>query len=446
MLDKEPLGWGSSSRNGGMVIPELKAGPATLGKEVRRRWVGACTTRSTCVRLRGGDHGRQRDGLGGIDCDWCEAGPALPGAHADATSTSFGNWPRSWPLPASPFVSWSVVTWARDRQRCLLRRDGDGANRSGAPRQAPQRCGSPSDGCRRAHGARSHRALWGSPAPEIDHRVGHHPGQSGEARSRPDRHQRGRRRRRAVAARPVCCPSASFIIATEVLTRGPGPRRSAPTGRMMVDTKNLSDYWRLTPDGRMAFGGRRSLDPVEVAEARDFLYDSMLRDPPAARGVSQWSSPGAATWPMTLDRLPHVGRIDGAWYATGCNGSGVALNTWLGHRLGLVDARGGRAPAFAELPFARSRCDPGATPTFRWSAAGSRSRTAARSLCRFSCCVVVCRGLPRRCLTRGLVVERMFLGEDNRDAEQPDGPLRTVVTRSWRSTGCGCSSSGRTSV
>ncbi len=32
-LDKEPLGWGASSRNGGMVIPELKAGPEKLAKK-----------------------------------------------------------------------------------------------------------------------------------------------------------------------------------------------------------------------------------------------------------------------------------------------------------------------------------------------------------------------------------------------------------------------------
>lgn len=52
---------------------------------------------------------------------------------------------------------------------------------------------------------------------------------------------------------------------------------------------------------------------------------------------------------ITLDRLPHVGRIDGAWYATGCNGSGVAMNTWLGHRLGEVLTGQALPPALAEL-------------------------------------------------------------------------------------------------
>ena len=30
VLDAHAVGWGASSRNGGMVIPELKAGPAAL--------------------------------------------------------------------------------------------------------------------------------------------------------------------------------------------------------------------------------------------------------------------------------------------------------------------------------------------------------------------------------------------------------------------------------
>jgi len=51
---------------------------------------------------------------------------------------------------------------------------------------------------------------------------------------------------------------------------------------------------------------------------------------------------------LTLDRLPHCGRIDGLWYATGCNGSGVALNTWLGHQMAAA-IDGDRLPPFAEL-------------------------------------------------------------------------------------------------
>ena len=51
---------------------------------------------------------------------------------------------------------------------------------------------------------------------------------------------------------------------------------------------------------------------------------------------------------ITYDRMPHVGTVDGAHYATGCNGSGVGLNTWMGHRVaGMV--LGDPPPPFAEM-------------------------------------------------------------------------------------------------
>ena len=127
-------------------------------------------------------------------------------------------------------------------------------------------------------------------------------------------------------------PVGSFIIATEVLD--PELAHSvSPRGRMLVDSKNFLFYWRLTPDGRVVFGGRRSLARSSLAQAREFLYASMVAVHPQLAGVAvarAWGGDVA----VTLDRLPHVGRIDGAWYATGCNGGGVALNTWLGMRIG----------------------------------------------------------------------------------------------------------------
>ncbi len=118
---------------------------------------------------------------------------------------------------------------------------------------------------------------------------------------------------------------------------------------MMVDTKNFLFYWRLTPDGRLAFGGRRSLDPVDVAAARDFLYDSMIRLHPQLAGIPVDFAWGGSV-AVTRDRLPHAGQHDGVWYATGCNGSGVATNTCMGHRIGQVLAGQAEPPALTGLP------------------------------------------------------------------------------------------------
>jgi len=122
----------------------------------------------------------------------------------------------------------------------------------------------------------------------------------------------------------------------------------------MVDTKNLLFYGRLSPDGRLLFGGRRSLAPTTVADARDYLYASMLRlHPQLADAAVEFAWGGHVA--MTFDRLPHFGRVPrgpgaGALFATGCNGSGVALNSWMGVRAAEV-LLGGDPPAFAEIRF-----------------------------------------------------------------------------------------------
>ena len=58
----------------------------------------------------------------------------------------------------------------------------------------------------------------------------------------------------------------------------------------------------------------------------------MIRIHPQLAGVPVDYAWGGSV-AVTLDRMPHAGVHDGAWYATGCNSSGVATNTWLGHRI-----------------------------------------------------------------------------------------------------------------
>ncbi|HEY2969007.1 MAG TPA: FAD-dependent oxidoreductase [Casimicrobiaceae bacterium] len=53
----------------------------------------------------------------------------------------------------------------------------------------------------------------------------------------------------------------------------------------------------------------------------------------------------------TFDHLPHLGRLDGAYYAGGYCGSGVVMATWLGRKLAyrLLGSAEGRS-AFADIP------------------------------------------------------------------------------------------------
>ena len=60
---------------------------------------------------------------------------------------------------------------------------------------------------------------------------------------------------------------------------------------------------------------------------------------------------------FTLDGLPHIGVQGGVHFAAGCQGSGVAMASWLGHRAALKLAGADNAPFaldlqhFPTLPF-----------------------------------------------------------------------------------------------
>jgi glycine/D-amino acid oxidase-like deaminating enzyme len=145
-------------------------------------------------------------------------------------------------------------------------------------------------------------------------------------------------------------PIGSYIIATEPL----GDARAAhvsPRRRMMSDTRNFLHYWRLSPDGRLLFGGRTSFVPVSVPAARDRLYAAMIGMYPLLAGV-RVSHAWTGNVGFTFDQLPHLTRVDGITYAMGYCGSGVAMGSYLGTLAGEWMARGAQ-PAFSGLRFPR---------------------------------------------------------------------------------------------
>jgi glycine/D-amino acid oxidase-like deaminating enzyme len=146
-------------------------------------------------------------------------------------------------------------------------------------------------------------------------------------------------------------PVGSYMIATEPL---PEDRLAAlsPKGRMFVDGNRLLTYFRLSPDGRrVLFGGRLDLRDQDERKAAAGLMARLVRVWPALAGV-RLSHAWKGYLGFTFDRLPHLGRIAGVHYAMGCNGSGVAMATWLGHRLALkLLGRENRLSAFETVPF-----------------------------------------------------------------------------------------------
>jgi glycine/D-amino acid oxidase-like deaminating enzyme len=141
----------------------------------------------------------------------------------------------------------------------------------------------------------------------------------------------------------------SFMIATEPI----GAELStsvSPGGRMMFDTKNFLNYWRLSPDGtRVLFGGRTSFAPTTVEQARDRLYEAMVTIHPQLAGVRVARAWGGLVG-LTVDRLPHLGRHrhTGVVYAMGYCGTGVALSIHFGRALGRWLCGEGVLPPFAD--------------------------------------------------------------------------------------------------
>jgi glycine/D-amino acid oxidase-like deaminating enzyme len=140
----------------------------------------------------------------------------------------------------------------------------------------------------------------------------------------------------------------SYIIATAPLSADQA-RSVIPNRRMLFDSKNFLHYWRLSTDNRVLFGGRASFAPTTIAKAREWLYAAMLQIHPQLAGVQIDHAWGGQVG-FTVDRMPHIGRHEGITYALGYCGTGVAMSTYFGQLAADLIA-GGDLPACWQRPF-----------------------------------------------------------------------------------------------
>ncbi|WP_425404097.1 NAD(P)/FAD-dependent oxidoreductase [Hwanghaeella sp.] len=126
-------------------------------------------------------------------------------------------------------------------------------------------------------------------------------------------------------------PAASYIVVTEPLKEGLLDTL-LPKRRTYADTRRLLSYFRPTPDGkRILFGGRATLrvrDPSDVAQQLKRRLATIFPELQDIGISHAWTGMIA----FTFDFMPHLGQHSGINYALGCNGSGVAMLSYLGHR------------------------------------------------------------------------------------------------------------------
>jgi len=132
-------------------------------------------------------------------------------------------------------------------------------------------------------------------------------------------------------------PVGSFIVVTEPLG-GDVLDRLIPNRRNYVTSKNIGNYFRPTPDGRLLFGGRARFamsNAREDAKSGRVLQAALADIFPALAGVRIDYCWGGLV-DMTADRLPRAGERDGLFYAMGYSGHGVQMSVGTGQRMAQV--------------------------------------------------------------------------------------------------------------
>ncbi|MBK9927713.1 MAG: FAD-binding oxidoreductase [Anaerolineales bacterium] len=144
-------------------------------------------------------------------------------------------------------------------------------------------------------------------------------------------------------------PVGSFIIATEKLSDELAHELS-PKNRMIFDYKHYLNYFRLW-DNRMIFGGRAAFFPETentLQQSAEILRREMIQVYPQLKDVKVEYVWGG-TLDFAFDMMTHVGEDNGLYYALGYAGHGVAMATYLGKTVAEAMVKGN----IKEHPFAQ---------------------------------------------------------------------------------------------
>nr|WP_067289320.1 FAD-binding oxidoreductase [Marinobacterium profundum] len=159
-------------------------------------------------------------------------------------------------------------------------------------------------------------------------------------------------------------PINNFILATEPL--GKDLARSLIRDDVAVaDSKFVVNYFRLTPDNRLLFGGGENYRSRFPADIPAFVRKHLLQVYPQLESTRIDYAWGG-TLAITRNRMPFFRRLDSNLYvAQGYSGHGIALAT-LGGKL-ISDAISGSSEGFDILARVPSPGFPGGT-LLRWPA------------------------------------------------------------------------------
>lgn len=135
-------------------------------------------------------------------------------------------------------------------------------------------------------------------------------------------------------------PVANYVVATESLEDA---ETLIPHDVAVSDSRFVVNYYRLTADRRLLFGGGERYTPDPPRDMAGFVRPFVEATFPQVKGVRiDYAWGGLVS--VTMSRLPHVGRDGEVLFAHGYSGLGAILSTLAGKLL--VEEIGGRSDRF----------------------------------------------------------------------------------------------------
>ncbi len=348
LLEAQRVAWGASGRNGGQLNTGLRKGPADLvaayGRDDAKRLFDMAEEAKAMVRERIARHA--------IPCD------LKPGVMLAALKASDLDWIREEADISREVFGYDKLTVLdRDgiRARLASTRYEAGMMDDGAAHLHPLNYAL---GLARAAEAAGARIFETSPVTAIERGPAltlKTPGgevTAGFALLAGNAYL-GRLEPRIAGA---IMPISNYIIATEPL--GEARARALIRDDVAVhDSKFVVDYYRLSADHRLLFGGGETYSRHDPRDIAGFVRRYMLRVFPQladARIDYAWGGILA----ITLSRLPQIGRLEpNLYYAHGFSGQGVALTGLAGSLM--AEAIAGQAERFDVLARIPHRSFPG---------------------------------------------------------------------------------------
>lgn len=145
-------------------------------------------------------------------------------------------------------------------------------------------------------------------------------------------------------------PCGTQVITTEVLSEAQ-QKQLLPKDNCVEDCNYLLDYYRLSNEGRLIYGGGVTYGAREPSKIESMIVPNMLKTFPQLKGTKvdfAWTG----NFLLTLMRLPQFGRIGkNMYYAQGYSGHGLTCTHLAGKVLSeVITGDSQRFDVFAGLP------------------------------------------------------------------------------------------------